>query len=68
MKCDYCSNEDELRPYGENGAMICFDCAFATPERAATTEKNFLNQMNACGESIVVIGAEAGPFPMGKRQ
>jgi len=32
MKCSLCGSDDEVRPYGPIGSMICFDCAFATPE------------------------------------
>lgn len=31
----------ELRPYGPGGAPICFECAFATPEKKAQTEGAF---------------------------
>jgi hypothetical protein len=24
--CSICGQRDELRPYGKNGAMVCFDC------------------------------------------
>jgi hypothetical protein len=24
--CAYCGKVDELRPYGKNGACICYDC------------------------------------------
>lgn len=27
QKCTDCGKEDELRPYGINAAMVCFDCA-----------------------------------------
>ena len=33
QQCDECGLIDELRPYGVNGMVICFDCA--------TTEKHF---------------------------
>jgi len=26
-KCEDCGVLDELRPYGKNGANVCFDCA-----------------------------------------
>jgi len=26
-KCEVCGKIDELRPYGKNGANVCFDCA-----------------------------------------
>ena len=42
MKCFYCKIEFlELRPYGPNGAMVCFACAMSTPERKSLTEKMF---------------------------
>lgn len=25
-KCECCGKMDELRPYGKNGAHVCFDC------------------------------------------
>ena len=49
----------ELRPYGPNGADICFECAMA-PERKADTERNFGVRLNAC--SVPVIGTDAGVF------
>lgn len=43
--CAYCSNYDELRPYGRNGAKICFDCGMK-PENEKTTEAEFLQILN----------------------
>ena len=40
QQCDYCGKVKELRPYGKDGACICFDCAMK-PENKAETEKNF---------------------------
>lgn len=34
-------SKSELRPYGPGGEMICFRCAFATPEAEVRTEANF---------------------------
>ena len=31
-KCEYCGKIDELRPYGKNGANICFDCGMKNIE------------------------------------
>lgn len=31
----------ELRPYGPGGAPICYECAFATPEREKQAERAF---------------------------
>jgi len=37
-KCEACGKVDELRPYGKNGAKVCFDCAM---KDEATTAKMF---------------------------
>jgi hypothetical protein len=60
--CSECGNDKELRPYGKNCAMVCFSCAFKTPETTAEMERQFASQINSAGD-IVVIGTEAGPFP-----
>lgn len=33
-KCTDCGNIDELRPYGKNGAWVCFDCGMKDEEEA----------------------------------
>lgn len=40
QQCDYCGKVAELRPYGKNGAAICFECA-TKPENKAEMEKQF---------------------------
>jgi hypothetical protein len=37
--CQQCGVIAECRPYGPNDEQICFDCAMATPESKAITEK-----------------------------
>lgn len=37
QNCEYCGKLDELRPYGKNGAKICFECGMK-PENIKTTE------------------------------
>lgn len=34
--CELCGKTDELRPYGKNNEMICFDCGMKDNE---TTER-----------------------------
>jgi hypothetical protein len=34
QQCDYCGKIDELRPYGKNGACICFTCGMLDEEEA----------------------------------
>lgn len=60
MKCETCGELKECRPYGKKGALVCFQCAFATPEAKATTEQNYLMQLEAAGPQVLV-GLEAGP-------
>jgi hypothetical protein len=60
--CAECGVDDECRPYGKGGAMICFDCAM---KDEAETEKNFVAQLEAAGQhsDIVILGEETGPRP-----
>lgn len=46
----------ELRPYGPGGAPICYECAFATPEREKQAEGAFgaLLQANAAVSPVGV--------------
>ena len=34
-RCEDCGKLDELRPYGKNGANVCFDCAMKDEANAA---------------------------------
>ena len=61
MICEYCGRDNELRPYGRNGAQICFDCAIK-PENKKTAESQFENQLDACGP-LAIIGEDCGPVP-----
>jgi hypothetical protein len=31
-ECEYCGKIDELRPYGKDGARICYDCGMKNRE------------------------------------
>jgi hypothetical protein len=42
MKCEDCGKMDELRPYGKNGANVCFDCAM---KDEANAEKMFMQRL-----------------------
>jgi hypothetical protein len=63
MICTECNNDSDCRPYGENGAMICFGCGMKNEER---TNRNFLSQLNAASDisNTVIIGEETGPRPI----
>jgi hypothetical protein len=71
LRCYLCKkseaddSEVELRPYGPNGAIICFDCMIADPEREAEAKRQFASQCDAAG-AVVVIGGSEGPRPMEK--
>lgn len=62
--CIYCgSTEAELRPYGPNGADICFSCMKASPERQAVARERLGMQLMAPGELVLVPDEQAGPRP-----
>jgi len=44
-KCAYCGATAELRPYGINGANICFECGMK-PKNRATTDRMFSSLLN----------------------
>ena len=43
QKCEDCGVMDELRPYGKNAAMVCFDCAMKDEENAQAMFNKQLN-------------------------
>lgn len=49
-ECEYCGKIAELRPYGKNGARICFQCGM---EDIGTTEKMFSKELE--GVDTVVV-------------
>jgi predicted RNA-binding protein YlxR (DUF448 family) len=54
-KCCMCGVEDELRPYGKNGAWVCFDCMMKDEEEAKRQfDKQFLSK-----SGVIVIGMPA---------
>ena len=38
QQCDYCGKIAELRPYGKDGACICYECGMSDRE---TTDEMF---------------------------
>lgn len=64
VTCCYCDTAVDLRPYGPKGAMVCFSCATATPEREAEAMRNFGAQLDAAGPVAVIDGSSAGPYPV----
>ncbi len=65
-KCYYCGpTKEELRPYGPNGANICFPCMKATPEREEEAKNRFNQALGRASKlaPMVLIGTEVGPVP-----
>lgn len=53
----------ECRPYGVNGAWVCFICMMSTPENQAEAKKQFSSQLEAAGP-VSIIGETTGPRPL----
>lgn len=64
MNCCHCPATSDLRPYGPKGAMICFDCMKASPEREDEAKRQFGAQLNASGPVAVLDGTSVGPYPL----
>ena len=47
--CEYCGKVEELRPYGKNGAKICFDCGM-NPENREATDATLVAILNGDSE------------------
>lgn len=66
--CYYgCGKTTELRPYGPGGNPVCFDCAMATPERKAITDRAFeavVNAAQAASPTGEVLLNEDGISPL----
>ncbi|WP_160687117.1 hypothetical protein [Clostridium sp. C2-6-12] len=50
-ECEYCGEISELRPYGKNGANICFKCGMKNEKEA---EKQFMKILDDVDEVVVV--------------
>lgn len=48
--CEYCGKIAELRPYGKNGANICFECAMKDEE---TTKQMFAKRIEDVKHVII---------------
>lgn len=54
QQCDYCGKIAELRPYGKNGACICFECGMANEEETARNFAKVLGWNREQCTSIIV--------------
>jgi hypothetical protein len=58
--CIYCSETEEIRPYGPNGAWLCVNYMKADPEIEKEAYKNFCAALDAAGETAVIDGDKHG--------
>lgn len=67
MICQTCKEHTNTRPYGVNGAPICFVCAMSTPESIVETAKQFQERFELVKSMGlgVKFGDETGPMPAG---
>lgn len=49
--CDYCGKVAELRPYGKDGASICFECGMK-PENRKQTDAALDARLNANADPL----------------
>lgn len=65
MKCTVCKLSDDVRPYGNDGADICFKCAMATPESKAEAERQLDKRLTKLkGQGPIVFSNEKPPEPL----
>ena len=48
--CALCGKKEEVRPYGQGGKMICWDCGDATPEARAIRDAAIDEILDGPGE------------------
>ena len=67
--CSICGSiERELRPYGKNGADICFRCMMDDPKVEAEARKQFGLRLVCHGPMILDAREQAGPRKMTERE
>lgn len=64
-RCIHCGAGRDLRPYGPDGAPICFKCAMETPDRKAEAERQLAAMLGEAGPVSVLT--EDGPMPYAER-
>lgn len=50
----------ELRPYGKDGSLICFDCMTADPVREDEAKMQFKTQLEAAEKNGIVVLTDGG--------
>ena len=53
--CAECGKTKELRPWGENGARICFDCAQRTRESRARCARAMRDEKKGIAGAALVV-------------
>lgn len=59
--CHVCSLSSDVRPYGEDGKDICFDCATSTPERKAVMEQKLAEHLSTVKGDTLVFHLDKPP-------
>lgn len=55
-ECEECGATAELRPYGKDGARVCFACASKDPEETARQMKMILDRVDVVEVPADVMG------------
>ena len=65
-KCYYCDSTEDLRPYGPDGSLVCYECG-VDPEHEEETKRNFLRKLDAAVEAGSGLAelTDEGPVPFG---
>lgn len=64
-KCMYCPKDNDLRPYGPGGGLICFQCMKSSPWLEKTAQRAFSKQLNDCdGDALIDTRNNEGPVPI----
>lgn len=56
-ECQFCHKMAECRPYGPNGADICYKCANATPEMRKIVDANLAATLDRADTFSLPLGA-----------
>lgn len=59
--CAYCKCEEDLRPYGRDGAWICFTCAMGSDENKEEARRQLFKLLKDSNALIIVIPADNDP-------
>jgi hypothetical protein len=66
--CELCGMVEELRPYGPNGARICFDCGMEDEPGTAARAAAFLFPDSPTATDAVHVGLKVADLNRRKRR